>query len=113
MTILLKNVVLTFLLTNLLVWKTSLKVNAVAIPEEENLFEMPEYLNTDTFYPQVSKQLTIVEFFSPYCSHCKTLAPIWKDVVQTFSEKGMDKEYGIEFRQVDCIQSGDLCRFVF
>ena len=109
MTILLKNVVLTFLLTNLLVWKTSLKVNAVAIPEEENLFEMPEYLNTDTFYPQVSKQLTIVEFFSPYCSHCKTLAPIWKDVVQTFSEKGMDKEYGIEFRQVDCIQSGDLC----
>ncbi|KAL6941064.1 hypothetical protein ACO0OL_000182 [Hanseniaspora opuntiae] len=84
-------------------------VNAVVIPEDKNLFEMPEYLNTDTFYPQVSNKLTIVEFFSPYCSHCKTLAPIWKDVVQTFTEKGMDKEYGIEFKQVDCIQSGDLC----
>lgn len=38
-------------------------VNAVVIPEDKNLFEMPEYLNTDTFYPQVSKKLTIVEFF--------------------------------------------------
>lgn len=84
-------------------------VNAVVIPEDKDLFVMPEYLNTDTFYSQVSNKLTIVEFFSPYCSHCKTLAPIWKDVVQTFSEKGMDKEYGIEFKQVDCIQSGDLC----
>lgn len=84
-------------------------VNAVVIPEDKELFEMPEFLNTDTYYPQVSTKLTIVEFFSPYCSHCKTLAPIWKDVVQTFSEKGMDKEYGIEFKQVDCIQSGDLC----
>ncbi|KAL6936541.1 hypothetical protein ACO0R3_000138 [Hanseniaspora guilliermondii] len=84
-------------------------VNAVVIPEDKDSFVMPEYLNTDTFYSQVSKKLTIVEFFSPYCSHCKTLAPIWKDVVQTFSEKGMDKEYGIEFKQVDCIQSGDLC----
>ena len=72
-------------------------------------FIMPEYLNTNTFYEQVSNSLTVVEFFSPYCSHCKTLAPIWKDAVTTFVESGMDVEYKIDYRQVDCVQSGDIC----
>lgn len=75
--------------------------------EEE--FIMPEYLNGNTFYEQVSKNLTVVEFFSPFCSHCKSLAPIWKDVVKTFVSGNMDDEFNIDFRQVDCIQSGDIC----
>ncbi|XBW38535.1 hypothetical protein QEN19_004123 [Hanseniaspora menglaensis] len=91
-----------------------LKIKASVVPDESDKqvkeFEMPEYLNGNTFNAQVSTKLTVVEFFSPYCSHCKTLAPIWKEAVEDFISSGSDIEYQIDFRQVDCVQSGDICR---
>lgn len=107
--------IIAFILLFLAFDVTSVFSQASVLPDtdgEQNIkeeFVMPEYLNGNTFHEQVSKNLTVVEFFSPYCSHCKTLAPVWKDVVEAFMTTNMGVEYKIDFRQVDCIQSGDIC----
>lgn len=76
-------------------------------PAENQKETLPETLTIETFDKFTSEQLTFVEFFSPYCSHCKHLAPIWE---QAFQEtKGDQQELGIHMRQVDCVKSGDLC----
>lgn len=67
----------------------------------------PETLKSDTFDEEMQDGLHIVEFFSPYCSHCKGLAPIWQDTWEKFTNEneGLD----ISFNQVNCVESGDLC----
>lgn len=67
----------------------------------------PETLTKETFKNTLQNGLHIVEFFSPYCDHCKALAPKWKETWQKFHEEG--EKLGIAFNQVDCIESGDLC----
>ncbi|CCF60467.1 hypothetical protein KAFR_0K01120 [Kazachstania africana CBS 2517] len=69
--------------------------------------KFPEPLTKANFEEELSQGLHIVEFYSPYCSHCKTLAPTWKDTWETFHEEG--EKLNIRFSQVDCIESGDLC----
>lgn len=76
-------------------------------PADSNKARLPETLNMDTFDDFTSKQLTFVEFFSPYCSHCKTLAPKWEKAFHNTAEE--QKQLGIHMRQVDCVKSGDLC----
>lgn len=75
--------------------------------EDVSKQELPEALTLDTFDGFTSEHLTFVEFFSPYCSHCKQLAPKWH---QAFVESKEDQEkLGIHMRQVNCAESGDLC----
>lgn len=69
--------------------------------------ELPETLNSQTFKDVTSEKITFVEFFSPYCSHCKTLAPKWEETFKTYYSE-MEK-MGIQMRQVNCVESGDLC----
>lgn len=69
--------------------------------------DLPEPLTIETFDKFTSEHLTFVEFFSPYCSHCKDLAPKW---VETYKNTEADQELlKIYMRQVDCVKSGDLC----
>lgn len=75
-------------------------------PKQEDV-ALPEVLNPDTFDKFTSEHLTFVEFFSPFCSHCQALAPKWE---QAFKESASEQErIGIHMRQVNCIESGDLC----
>lgn len=68
---------------------------------------MPEPLTMTDFDEFTSQHLSFVEFFSPYCHHCKALAPKWE---QTFKETyDGQQQMGLHMRQVDCIESGDLC----
>lgn len=67
----------------------------------------PAPLDKDTFHQQLSSGLHIVEFFSPYCSHCKSLAPIWQETWLKFNDES--NKLNIAFSQVDCVASGDLC----
>ncbi|SSD61082.1 related to ER-retained PMA1-suppressing protein 1 [Saccharomycodes ludwigii] len=72
-------------------------------------FSLPLTLTTETFKETLAENLHIVEFYSPYCGHCKSLAPIWKETVQTFNEDPNSSKLGISFNQVNCVESGDLC----
>ncbi|CUM67741.1 uncharacterized protein PRCAT00005446001 [Priceomyces carsonii] len=72
-----------------------------------NEITLPDYLSVSDFDVTTSKMLTLVEFFSPYCSHCKALFPTWKETYQTYFQEM--KDLGIQMRQVNCIESGDLC----
>lgn len=78
-----------------------------AVPETEPADDFPEPLTSGTFDEFTSEHFTFVEFFSPYCHHCQQLAPTWK---KTYLDSKEDQEkLGILMRQVNCVESGDLC----
>lgn len=47
-----------------------------------------------------------IEYFSPYCHHCRDFAPTWSKLVQ--ETKGL-ADPGIQLAQVNCVVYGDLC----
>ncbi|KAJ2513808.1 protein disulfide-isomerase precursor [Coemansia sp. RSA 1939] len=61
-------------------------------------------LNTDNFKEWVAGQnLALVEFYAPWCGHCKSLAPIYEKVATTL------KDEGISLAKVDCTEEQSLC----
>lgn len=72
-----------------------------------NDIKLPDPLTGADFTEVTSQHLTFVEFFSPFCSHCKELAPTWEKTYKEFYPEL--KELDVEMRQVNCIESGDLC----
>lgn len=73
-------------------------------PAEKTL---PAELTLENFDEFTGLALSFVEFYSPYCSHCKALAPKWKEAYfLTEHEQNSAKIY---MRQVNCVESGDLC----
>ncbi|KAG7834893.1 hypothetical protein KL943_002208 [Ogataea angusta] len=83
-----------------------LVVFAVIVTAELDGF-FPEPLTAANFDNVMSKGFHFVEFFSPHCSHCKALAPIWKEFYDTFHAEA--ESYDVYINQVDCVASGDLC----
>lgn len=69
--------------------------------------ELPPSLTLDNFDKITSEKLLFVEFYSPYCGHCKMLAPIWEQTYVEFVED-MEK-LNIQMRQVNCAENGNLC----
>jgi protein disulfide-isomerase len=67
----------------------------------------PDPLTISNFPSKLSHGLHLVEFYSPYCSHCKHFAPTWESTWDAFHEEG--DSLGIGMVQVDCVTSGDLC----
>nr|4TVE_A Chain A, Naumovozyma dairenensis Eps1p [Naumovozyma dairenensis CBS 421] len=67
----------------------------------------PKPLTGSTFDNEMKNGLHIVEFFSPYCHHCKSLAPIWEKTWESFHEEG--SKLNITLSQVNCVEDGDLC----
>lgn len=53
------------------------KIDETEKQKKEDQF--PDPLTATNFETEVSKHLHVVEFFSPYCSHCKHMAPKWKE----------------------------------
>ncbi|AMD20735.1 HDL009Wp [Eremothecium sinecaudum] len=75
--------------------------------EEEQGASFPKPLTSANFKETISSNLHLVEFYSPYCAHCRRFEPIWKKTWEEFHETG--EKLGIYMSQVNCIQSGDLC----
>ncbi|QEU60910.1 Eps1 [Kluyveromyces lactis] len=69
--------------------------------------KLPAPLTEANFDETIAKNLHIIEFFSPYCHHCKQLAPIWEKTYNDFYDESL--QLNISLHQVDCIESGDLC----
>ena len=67
----------------------------------------PEPLTVNNFKDELSTGLHVVDFYSPYCSHCKILAPKWEEAYKTFHHES--QKLNIQFSQVNCIESGDIC----
>ncbi|KAG9317676.1 disulfide isomerase [Chiua virens] len=59
----------------------------------------------DTFESVVnSESLILVEFFAPWCGHCKALAPHYEEAATTL------KESNIKLAKVDCVDEAELCQ---
>ncbi|ODV82360.1 uncharacterized protein CANTADRAFT_4367 [Suhomyces tanzawaensis NRRL Y-17324] len=69
--------------------------------------ELPALLTEDDFDTSTKEQLSFVEFYSPYCSHCKEFFPTWEKTYKEFHKEL--KKLKIQMRQVNCVESGDLC----
>jgi len=61
-------------------------------------------LTPDEF--KAMKGTYFVKFFSPYCGHCKQLAPKWD---AAYREVGAADTKGFKWANVDCIQFSDFC----
>lgn len=72
----------------------------------ENI-ELPPTLGKEDFDAVTSQKLTLVEFYSPYCLHCKSFFPTWQKAYRTFKTKFAN--LNTDMRQVNCVENGDLC----
>ena len=62
-------------------------------------------LNDGNFHSEVvnSDELWFVEFYAPWCGHCKALQPIWKDLADNLDGK-------VNIGAVDCTTSEQTCQ---
>lgn len=62
-------------------------------------------LTPDNFEEVVTPEpVILVEFFAPWCGHCKALAPHYEEAATALKEKG------IKLAKVNCVDEAELCQ---
>ncbi|KDQ14118.1 hypothetical protein BOTBODRAFT_32911, partial [Botryobasidium botryosum FD-172 SS1] len=64
-------------------------------------------LTGEDFKSSTSKGMWLVEYFSPFCGHCKQFEPTWEKLVEDKAK--FAESFGFKMAQVNCITQGDLC----
>lgn len=64
-------------------------------------------LISTNFEQTIAKGMWLVEFFSPYCGHCRKFAPTWSMLVGMNEHLADSSDF--HFGRVDCVAQGDLC----
>ena len=63
-------------------------------------------LTAETFDSVVNpEQLMLVEFFAPWCGHCKALTPHYEEAATILKEK-----QNVKLAKVDCVDQSDFCQ---
>ena len=81
-------------------------------------------LSGETLETDIAEGYWFVKFYSPYCKHCKALAPIWQTLYEyyytskpvTGSQQSsgehlnsFSRYYDFKFAEVDCVAFGTVC----
>ena len=98
-------------------------------PTKFNGIEVPpmKELSGENFDKETKNGYWFIKHYSPYCHHCKAIAPTWQTLYEFYytskpvpaGKKPSDSEsdslnsfsryYDFHFASVDCIANGDLC----
>jgi protein disulfide-isomerase-like protein len=97
-------------------WDAWVMLNALGVGIQDAEYQLPsdgngaQVLTSAVHFDKVvtaatrTGQTTIVEFYAPWCGHCKELAPLWS----RFADDVADHS-AIIVAQVDCIANALLC----
>ena len=63
----------------------TLVLSTFAWTEEGNVLVL-----TDEDFPKITEEFShiLIEFYAPWCGHCKKLAPVYKEVADALKEQG-------------------------
>ncbi|BFZ21065.1 hypothetical protein BsWGS_24104 [Bradybaena similaris] len=81
------------------------------IKHKEHLAEVddpkigPVILTNDNFSDKIGAGYFFIDFYAPWCGHCKKLAPAWNDLAKTFNPQNK-----VTIAKVDCTQSATICK---
>lgn len=64
-------------------------------------------LTDGNFTTAISRDMWFIEFYSPYCGHCKRFAPVLHDLAESNFHLRDSSNFNIA--RVNCIAQGDLC----
>lgn len=64
-------------------------------------------LTAGNFTSATENGMWLVEFYSPYCPHCRRIAPTLRDLAE--SSRHLEDSSNFHIARVNCIAQGDLC----
>lgn len=63
-------------------------------------------LDDGSYEEEITGKVAVVEFYAPWCAHCKALIPIWEKLANTLHERG---HTDLLVGKVDCTLNPDVC----